>query len=194
MTIQEEIQSLQRDEETPQETQVDLKTQVKSAIQEMDQQKAEDKRQLELNYQMQAQQQQDSLEKQEKDEVIAQATEALKTEYQSNPDFKTAIDGKDLQTNIINLVADVAEPEEAIQIIRELANNDEYLEKIKRSRTVAGMHKILKKINKDVLRSSNSHGQISPIVKKNITNYDPNQGDTTNDSDFYDKIFRNIGL
>lgn len=83
---------------------------------------------------------------------------------------------------MIDYIAEVGEADEAPLIVREIASNEEYKEKLKRAKTELGVRRLLIQVRKSILMGGKPH--IPEIIKKNIPNYNYN-----NSPDDYDKEY-----
>ena len=158
-----------------------------STSQQKAQEQAEqEKRQREI-------QQRRAEEQQELAEVSEVVKTSLKEEMSKDKDFAKLVQNSDLPGGLIDYIAEVGEPEEAALIIRELANNDEYQQSLKRSKTEVGVKRLIGKIRKDVL-TGGSQGKIPPMLKKNIPNYNYNTTSSSYDQDYYADLAMRHGI
>ena len=63
-----------------------------------------------------------------------------------------------MPSGLIDYIAEIGEPEEAPLIVKELANNEEYKQKLKNAQTEMGVKKVLKKVRAAVLTGSGPQG------------------------------------
>jgi hypothetical protein len=132
-------------------------------------------------------------EKQELLEISETVKASLKEEMTKDKDFAKLVQNTDLPGNLVEYIAEIGEAEEAPLIIRELANNEEYQQTLKRSKTAVGIKRLISKVRKDVL-TGGSQGDIPPMLKKNIPNYNPNTTTLDYDQDFYSDLAMRHGI
>jgi hypothetical protein len=108
-------------------------------------------------------------------------------------DFAKLVQNTDLPGNLVEYIAEVGEAEEAPLIVRELANNEEYQQILKRSKTPIGIKRLISKVRKDIL-TGGSQGKIPPMLQKNIPNYNPNTTTLDYDQDFYSDLAMRHGI
>jgi hypothetical protein len=132
-------------------------------------------------------------EKQELLEISETVKASLKEEMAKDKDFAKLVQNTDLPGNLVEYIAEIGEAEEAPLIIRELANNEEYQQTLKRSKTAVGIKRLISKVRKDVL-TGGSQGDIPPMLKKNIPNYNPNTTTLDYDQDFYSDLAMRHGI
>ena len=132
-------------------------------------------------------------EKQELLEISETVKVSLKEEMAKDKDFAKLVQNSDLPGNLVEYIAEIGEADEAPLIIRELANNEEYQQTLKRSKTAVGIKRLISKVRKDVL-TGGSQGNIPPMLKKNIPNYNPNTTTLDYDQDFYSDLAMRHGI
>ncbi len=132
-------------------------------------------------------------EEEELKEVSEVVKTSLKEEMSKDKDFAKMVQSSDLPGELIDYIAEIGEPEEAVLIVRELANNDEHKNTLKRSKTKVGIKRLIGKIRKDVL-TGGSQGHIPPMLKKNIPNYNPNTQASDYDHSFYSDLAVRHGI
>lgn len=169
--------------ETPQETPQNLtKDDVSSAINDyFAQQQEAGERAREQERQRKIVEQQE-IESHERSEITAVVKQSLQDAVSKDKSFAELVKSSDLPAGLVDYVAEVGEPDEAPLIVREIASNEEYKEKLKRARTEVGVRKLLSQVRKSILMGGKPH--IPEIMKKNIQNYNYN-----NSPDDYDKEY-----
>lgn len=169
--------------ESAQETAQNLtKDDVSSAINDyFAQQKEAEERSRQQERQKQIAEQQE-IESQERGEITAVVKQSLQDAVSKDKSFAELIKNSDLPGGLVDYIAEVGEPDEAPLIVREIASNEEYKEKLKRARTEVGVRRLLSQVRKSILMGGRPH--IPEIMKKNIQNYNYN-----NSPDDYDKEY-----
>ena len=193
-TARQELYDLAEDssqESSPKESLT--KEDVVSAIHEYStsQQKAQEE--AELNKRREALDRQKAQEQQELQEISQQVKASLQEEMSKDKDFAKLVQTSDLPGNLVDYIAEVGDAEEAPLIIRELANNDDYQESLKRSKTQVGIKRLIGKIRRDVL-TGGSQGKIPPMLQKNIPTYNPNTSPSNADQDYYSDLAMRHGI
>jgi len=193
-TAREELYDLadQSSADTP-KSQGLTKDDVLSAIKEYDMEQQEEKKQADLEKRQQAIEQKERQEKEALQEVAAIVKTSLQEEMSKDRDFAKLVQSSDLPGGLVEYIAEVGEPEEAPLIIREIANNDEYKASLKRAKTEFGLKKLIGKVRKDVL-TGGSQGNIPPMLKKNIPQYNPNTSPSDYDKDYYSDLAMRQGI
>lgn len=139
----------------------------------------------------------DEAQRMQEQQELQQVSEAVKTslkeEMSKDKDFAKTVQGSDLPGELIDYIAEIGEPEEAALIVRELANNDEYQQTLKRSKTKVGVKRLIGKIRKDVLTGA-YQGKIPPMLKKNIPNYNHNTSPSNYDQNYYSDLGMRHGI
>lgn len=169
--------------ESAQETAQNLtKDDVSSAINDyFAQQKEAEERSRQQERQKQIAEQQE-IESQERGEITAVVKQSLQDAVSKDKSFAELVKNSDLPGGLVDYIAEVGEPDEAPLIVREIASNEEYKEKLKRARTEVGVRRLLSQVRKSILMGGRPH--IPEIMKKNIQNYNYN-----NSPDDYDKEY-----
>jgi len=179
------------DQETPREPL--SKDDVVSAIHEYDISKQKSQETAEQEQRQRDIEQKRNEEKQELLEISETVKASLKEEMAKDKDFAKLVQNTDLPGNLVEYIAEVGEAEEAPLIVRELANNEEYQQILKRSKTPVGIKRLISKVRKDIL-TGGSQGKIPPMLKKNIPNYNPNTTTLDYDQDFYSDLAMRHGI
>lgn len=195
-TARQELYDLAEDstQEAPPPGKTSLtKDDVVSAIHEYTTQQQQAQQKAEQEQRQKAQAQKRQQEQQELQEVAEVVKTSLKEEMSKDKDFAKLVQSSDLPGGLVDYIAEVGEPEEAPLIIRELANNDEYKQTLKRSKTEVGMKRLISKIRKDVL-TGGSQGKIPPMLRKNIPSYNPNTNPSDYDQDYYSDLAMRHGI
>jgi hypothetical protein len=179
------------DQETPREPL--SKDDVVSAIHEYDISKQKSQETAQQEQRQRDIEQRRSEEKQELLEISETVKVSLKEEMAKDKDFAKLVQNTDLPGNLVEYIAEVGEAEEAPLIVRELANNEEYQQILKRSKTPVGIKRLISKVRKDIL-TGGSQGKIPPMLQKNIPNYNPNTTTLDYDQDFYSDLAMRHGI
>jgi hypothetical protein len=179
------------DLETPREPL--SKDDVVSAIHEYDISKQKSQETAEQEQRQRDIEQRRNEEKQELLEISETVKASLKEEMAKDKDFAKLVQNSDLPGNLVEYIAEVGEAEEAPLIVRELANNEEYQQTLKRSKTPVGIKRLISKVRKDIL-TGGTQGKIPPMLKKNIPNYNPNTTTLDYDQDFYSDLAMRHGI
>lgn len=132
-------------------------------------------------------------EQQALQEASQAVKEALREEMSKDKDFSKVVQETDLPGELVDYIAEVGDPSEAAGIVRELANNDEYKQTLKRSKTQIGVKRLIGKIRKDVI-TGGYQGKIPPMLNKNIPNYNINTTPSDLDQDYYKDLGMRHGI
>lgn len=122
------------------------------------------------------------VESQERSEITAVVKKSLQDAVSKDKSFAELVKNSDLPGGLVDYIAEVGEADEAPLMIREIASNEDYKQKLKRARTELGVRKLLSQVRKSILMGGKPH--IPEIMKRNITNYNYN-----NSPDDYDKEY-----
>lgn len=128
-------------------------------------------------------------EQQELQQISQIVKKSLQDQIAKDKDFATLVEKSDLPSGLIDYIAEIGEPEEAPLIVKELANNEEYKQKLKNAQTEMGVKKVLKKVRAAVLTGGGPQG-VPEILKKSVPQYNYNNSPTDYDKNFY----RNLGM
>jgi len=128
-------------------------------------------------------------EQQELSQISQIVKKSLQDQIAKDKDFAALVEKSDLPSGLIDYIAEIGEPEEAPLIVKELANNEEYKQKLKNAQTEMGVKKVLKKVRAAVLTGSGPQG-VPEILKKSVPQYNYNNSPTDYDKNFY----RNLGM
>lgn len=169
--------------ETPQETPQNLtKDDVSSAINDYFAQQQEAAKQAEEQERQRKIAEQQEVESQERGEITTVVKQSLQEAVSKDKFFAELVKNSDLPGGLVDYIAEVGEPDEAPLIVREIASNEQYKEKLKRARTEVGVRRLLSQVRKSILMGGKPH--VPEILKKNIQNYNYN-----NSPDDYDKEY-----
>lgn len=146
----------------------------------------------EKNERIRKTEEQNLYEKQELQEVTNSVRSSLQKEMQGDKEFAKLVQTTDLPGSIISFIAETADPEDAPLIIRELANNDEYKQTLKNTKTKVGVKKLLNKVNKAVLMGGVQ--KMPPMAMQNIPQYNYNNSPTDYDKNFYSDLAMRHGI
>ena len=128
-------------------------------------------------------------EQQELSQISQIVKKSLQDQIAKDKDFAALVEKSDLPSGLIDYIAEIGEPEEAPLIVQELANNEEYKQKLKNAQTEMGVKKVLKKVRAAVLTGSGPQG-VPEILKKSVPQYNYNNSPADYDKNFY----RNLGM
>lgn len=159
-----------------------VKDEVKSAINEYFVQQQQAQQDAEMKERQRQLEEQRLAEEQEKQKVAERVRQTLQEEVTSDKSFGEVIKNSDLPGAIVEYIAEVGEPDEASLMVRELANNDEYRDKLQRVRTSQGVRNVLKQVRRTVLMGGQK--QFPKYAQKNVANY-AGQKVGSQDSGFY---------
>lgn len=172
-----------QENETPQETSQGLtKDDVSSAINDYFVQQQEAMQRAEEQERSRKIAEQREVESQERSEITAVVKKSLQDAVSKDKSFAELVKNSDLPGGLVDYIAEVGEADEAPLMIREIASNEDYKQKLKRARTELGVRKLLSQVRKSILMGGKPH--IPEIMKRNITNYNYN-----NSPDDYDKEY-----
>lgn len=125
-----------------------------------------DKRQKEIERRAQ-------MENEEYNSVHEEVKLAINEERQRDPSFSEMMDQNNIRDEISEYIADVCEPGEAVGVVRELANNPEYVQKIGKCKTHFALGVQVKKARKDFLSGKNM-GKTPEMMQHSIAPINPN--------------------
>lgn len=131
-------------------------------------------------------------EQQELSEVAAVVKQSLQEEMSKDKQFAELVQNSDLPGGLIDYIAEVGEPEEAALIIREIANNEEYKQKLKKTNTEVGVKRLLSKVRKAVLLGGKPY--VPEIIKKDIPNYNYNNSPSDYDKNYISDLAMRHGI
>ena len=169
-----------------------IKEDVSSAIEDYFTQQQEAAKQAEQNERQQKIEEQKAREQQELSEVSAVVKKSLQEEMSKDKQFAELVQNSDLPGGLIDYIAEVGDPEEAPLIVREIANNEEYKQKLKRSKTEVGVKRLLSQVRKTILIGGSP--QVPEIIKKNIPNYNYNNSPSDYDKDYMSDLAMRHGI
>ena len=158
------------------------KDDVSSAINDYFTQQQEASKQAEQSERQRKIEEQQQKEQQELSEVSAIVKKSLQEEMSKDKQFAELVQTSDLPGGLIDYIAEVGEPEEAPLIVREIANNEEYKQKLKRAKTEVGVKRLLSQVRKSVLLGGKPH--VPDIIKKDIPNYNYNNSPSDYDKNY----------
>lgn len=128
-------------------------------------------------------------EQQELSQISQIVKKSLQEQIAKDKDFAALVEKSDLPSGLIDYIAEIGEPEEAPLIVKELANNEEYKQKLKNAQTEIGVKKILKKVRAAVLLGGVPRG-VPEMLKQSVPQYNYNNSPADYDKNFY----RNLGM
>lgn len=131
-------------------------------------------------------------EQQELSEVSAVVKQSLQDEMSKDKQFADLVQKSDLPASLIDYIAEVGEADEAALIVREIAGNDEYQQKLKRSRTEVGVKRLLSQVRKSILMGGAP--KVPDMIKKDIPNYNYNNSSSDFDQDYYAEAAMHHGI
>jgi len=196
-TAREELYEL-AEEDYAQSSQQTEKPSVKQEVQEAIHDYAQQQQQAQEESAANERQRKNQEQQQAEDEELQASSQAviatLKEEMEKDEDFKKIIKKNDLPSTLVEQIAEVADPEEASLIVRELANNEEFQDSLKRSKTSIGQKRIISKIRKAVLTGGGPQRPIPKMLEKSIPQYNPNNAHSSYNDDDYSDIAMRHGL
>ena len=86
----------------------------------------------------------------------------------------------------------MGDPEEAPLMIREIANNPEYQQTLKNSKTEVGVKRLLSKVRKSILIGGHPH--VPDMIKKDIPKYNINNSPSDYDTDYISSLAESYGI
>lgn len=175
--------------EAPQDT---TKEAVTSAINDYFSKQQEAAEEAEQNERQRRIDEQRAREQQELAEVSAIVKKSLQEEMGKDKQFAELVQNSDLPGGLIDYIAEVGEPEEAPLIIREIANNDSYKQKLKNTRTEVGVKRLLSQVRKAVLLGGVP--EVPAILKKDIPNYNYNNSPSDYDKNYISDLAMRHGI
>jgi hypothetical protein len=132
-------------------------------------------------------------ESQELAEISQVVKKSLQDQIAKDKDFAALVEKSDLPSGLIDYIAEIGEPEEAYPIVKELANNEEYKQKLKNTQTEMGVKKLLKKVRAAVIVGGGSRG-VPEIMKKDIPHYNYNNSPSDYDQNYYSDLGMRHGI
>ena len=132
-------------------------------------------------------------EQQELSEISQVVKKSLQEQISKDKDFAALVEKSDLPSGLIDYIAEIGEPEEAHLIIKELANNEEYKQKLKNTQTEMGVKKLLKKVRASVLVGGGSQ-RVPEMVKQDIPQYNYNNSSSDYDKNYFSDLAMRHGI
>ena len=132
-------------------------------------------------------------EQQELSQISQIVKKSLQDQISKDKDFAALVEKSDLPSGLIDYIAEIGEPEEAPLIVKELANNEEYKQKLKNAQTEMGVKKLLKKVRASVLLGGGTQG-IPEILKKDIPQYNYNNSPSDYDKNYFSDLAMRHGI
>lgn len=124
-----------QENETPQETSQGLtKDDVSSAINDYFVQQEEAAQRAEQQERQRKISEQREIESQERSEITAVVKQSLQQAVSKDKAFAELVQNSDLPGGLVDYIAEVGEADEAPLIVREIASNEEYKQKLKRAK------------------------------------------------------------
>jgi len=174
------------------ESRPSMKNEMMSALQEMKAQERKAVEEQEQAQNLEKIQRKQALEREEMNEVYKEVQEAYKEEVTKDPSFQKVLSEKELSGDILEYVMEVGDANDALLVIRELAGNDEYQEKWKKTQTPFGRRRLISKIHKNVL-SGSTPNSAHPMIQANVTNLNPNNSYSNTTNDYLD-LSQSLGI
>jgi len=174
------------------ESRPSMKNEMMSALQEMKAQERKAVEEQEQAQNLEKIQRKQALEREEMNEVYKEVQEAYKEEVTKDPSFQKVLSEKELSGDILEYVMEVGDANDALLVIRELAGNDEYQEKWKKTQTPFGRRRLISKIHKNVL-SGSTQNSAHPMIQANVTNLNPNNSYSNTTNDYLD-LSQSLGI
>ena len=193
-SARDELYDLAESEESGKEESAkpSIKEDVSSAIEDYFSQQQEQAKQSEQQERQRKIDEQRAREQQELSEVSAVVKKSLQEEMEKDKQFAEIVQTSDLPGGLIDYIAEVGEPEEAPLIIRELANNEEYKQKLKKAKTEVGVKRLLSHVRKAVLIGGKPY--VPDILKKDIPNYNYNNSPSDYDKNYISDLAMRHGI
>ena len=192
-TAMDELNQLGAGEESQNsESRPSMKNEMMSALQEMKAQERKAVEEQEQAQNLEKIQRKQALEREEMNEVYKEVQEAYKEEVTKDPSFQKVLSEKELSGDILEYVMEVGDANDALLVIRELAGNDEYQEKWKKTQTPFGRRRLISKIHKNVL-SGSTPNSAHPMIQANVTNLNPNNSYSNTTNDYLD-LSQSLGI
>ena len=186
-----ELSETSEKEESPKENLT--KKDVSEAIGGYFDQQKKAKEEAELAERQRKLEEQNQREQQELNQISQVVKKSLQEQIAKDKDFAALVEKSDLPSGLIDYIAEIGEPEEAPLIVKELANNEEYKQKLKNAQTEMGVKKLLKKVRASVLVGGGPQG-IPEMTKKNIQQYNYNNSPSDYDKNYYSDLGMRHGI
>lgn len=177
--------------EKPQEQSL-TKEDVSDAISDHFYQKEQEREEQKREQRQQKIEEQRYREQQELQEQAAVVKESLQTEMSKDKQFAEIIQKSELPGNLIEYIAEIGDADEAPLIVRELANNTEYQQQLKNSKTEVGVKRLLGKVRKSILIGGQTH--VPDMVKRDIPSYNVNNSPSDYDKDYISDLALRHGI
>ena len=179
-------------QEIPQQNSV--KDEVREALEDYTTSQKQAQEEAEANERQRKIQARQQAEKEELQASSQAVIEALKEEMGKDKDFEKLVKSNDLPASLVENIAEVADADEAGLIVRELANNEEFQDSMKRAKTLVGQKRVIGKIRKEILTGGSKKTNIPKMLEKNIPQYNPNNSYSTYDEDYYSDVAMRHGI
>ena len=190
----QELYDLSQDTEGDQSAQENLtKKDVSEAIDGYFEKQKKAKEEAELAERQRKVEEQNQREQQELNQISQVVKKSLQEQIAKDKDFAALVEKSDLPSGLIDYIAEIGEPEEAPLIVKELANNEEYKQKLKNTQTEIGVKKLLKKVRASVLVGGGPQG-IPEMTKKNIQQHNYNNSPSDYDKNYYSDLGMRHGI
>ncbi len=190
----QELYDLSQDTEGDQAAQENLtKKDVSEAIDGYFEKQKKAKEEAELAERQRKVEEQNQREQQELSQISQVVKKSLQDQIAKDKDFAALVEKSDLPSGLIDYIAEIGEPEEAPLIVKELANNEEYKQKLKNTQTEIGVKKLLKKVRASVLVGGGPQG-IPEMTKQNIQQHNYNNSPSDYDKNYYSDLGMRHGI
>lgn len=194
-TARQELYDLAETTETKETSPENLtKKDVSEAIDGYFEKQKKSQEEAELADRRQKIEEQQQREQQELQQISQIVKKSLQDQIAKDKDFAALVEKSDLPSGLIDYIAEIGEPEEAPLIVKELANNEEYKQKLKNAQTEMGVKKLLKKVRAAVLVGGGPQQGIPPFAKKNVPQYNYNNSPSDYDKNFFSDLAMRHGI
>ena len=179
-------------EENPSEENLSKKD-ISEAISGYFEQEKKTKEEADLSERQRKIEEQEQREQQELNQISQVVKKSLQDQIAKDKDFAALVEKSDLPSGLIDYIAEIGEPEEAPLIVKELANNEEYKQKLKNTQTEMGVKKLLKKVRAAVIVGGGPNG-VPEVIKKNIPQYNYNNSPSDYDKNYFSDLAMRHGI
>ena len=169
------------------------KKDISEAISGYFEQEKKTKEEADLSERQRKIEEQEQREQQELNQISQVVKKSLQDQIAKDKDFAALVEKSDLPSGLIDYIAEIGEPEEAPLIVKELANNEEYKQKLKNTQTEMGVKKLLKKVRAAVIVGGGPNG-VPEVIKKNIPQYNYNNSPSDYDKNYFSDLAMRHGI
>lgn len=189
----EELKQLSGGEEKKiPESSPSMKDEILSALQEMRNQERKELEEQQQTENLKKIHQQKAIEDEEVRRVNQELQETCQEVVQKDPDFKKVLADDNLPGNILESLHKIGKIEYAPLVVRELAANEEYQEKLKRIDTKLGRDRFISKMALEIAEGSRQGpSTVHPMMQANIPHINPNSNYSQTE-DMYEELASSI--